>query len=207
MSEPNKESLELQHLQIGLEKLRLEVEALRDSTFWDRLVGRYLPLVTAILAVSGFWVGLIQYFNQQAETSKQRDEVVRQRSEELRREAAKPFWDSQLELYLQASEAASIVATSTDLEAVSRAEGQFWLLYWGPLAIVEDVGMEKKPVAEVERAMIRYGQYIRTNPTERCREKMQQLSLDLAHAMRQSVAPSFDLKPTELSGERTKSAD
>jgi hypothetical protein len=82
-------------------------------------------LLTAILAVAGFWVGLIQYFRQQAQTESQRTDAVHQRSEELRREAAKPFWDSQLQLYLRASEAAATIATSSDQEAVSRAEQQF----------------------------------------------------------------------------------
>jgi hypothetical protein len=200
----DKEALELQHLQVEVEKLRLEVEALRSSTFWDRIVGRYLPLVTAVLAVAGFWVGMIQFLRQQTDTESQRADAVQQRSEELRREAAKPFWDSQLQIYLRASEAAAIIATSSDQEAVSRAEGQFWVLYWGPLAIVEDVGTATRPVAEVEHAMVQFGRCIRTNPKERNREEMHRLSLDLAHAMRKSVGPSFDLKPTELAGARMK---
>src|SRR5262249_17261760 len=110
----DKEGLELQHLQVEVEKLSLEVAALRSSTFWYRTIGRYLPLLTAILAVAGFWVGLFQYFRQQTETERQRADAVQQRSEELRREAAKPFWDSQLQLYLRASEAAAIIATSSD---------------------------------------------------------------------------------------------
>src|SRR5262249_25483941 len=130
-------------------------------------------------------------------------EAEGKRAEELRREAARPFWDSQLQLYLRAAEAAATIATSLDAEAVKRAEAQFWTLYWGPLAIVEDVGTEPRPSAEVEAAMVRFGRYLGNNK-DRNRGEMQRLSLDLAHAMRHSVGPSFDLKPTTLSGERTK---
>ncbi|HZL89616.1 MAG TPA: hypothetical protein VFB96_14725 [Pirellulaceae bacterium] len=200
----DRDALEVQHLQVEVEKLRLEVEALRSSTLWDKIIGRYLPLLTAILAVAGFWFGVIQYYAHRTETERQRTSADLKRSEELRREAARPFWDSQLQLYLRASEAAATVATSSDAEAVSRAEAQFWNLYWGPLAIVEDVGTEKKVVAEVEAAMVTLGRYLREHPKDRDQAAMQRLSLDLAHAMRNGVGPSFDLKPTKLSGERTE---
>lgn len=204
MTGKDREALELQQLQVEVEKLRLEVEALRSSSFWDRTVGRYLPLITAVLAVAGFWVGLIQYSRQQAEADQERSSALDRRSEEFRREAAKPFWDSQLRLYLRASEAAGTIATSSDPDVVSRAETDFWVLYWGPLAIVEDVGMEKQPIAEVEAAMVQFGRYLATGPNDRSRERMQSLSLALAHAMRRSVPPSFDLQPTELAGERSE---
>jgi hypothetical protein len=199
-----REALELQQLQVQVQKLTLEVEALRSATFWDKVIGRYLPLLTAVLAVSGFWFGVIQYYGHRTETELQQAAAEGKRAEELRREAAKPFWDSQLQLYLRASEAAATVAVSSDPDAVSRVESQFWILYWGPLAIVEDVGTELRPTAEVEAAMVQVGSYLREHPKDRHRATLQQYSLDLAHAMRHSVGPSFNLKPTQLVGERTK---
>jgi hypothetical protein len=52
--------------------------------------------------------------------------------------------------------------------------------------------------------MVQFGNYIRTSPKERDQKEMRRLSLALAHAMRKSVGPSFDLKPTELAGARFK---
>src|SRR5262249_25131402 len=159
----DREALEFQQLQVQVQKLRLEVEALRATSVWDRVIGRYLPLLTAILAVAGFWFGGIQYYGRQTESDRQRAEAEGKRAEELRREAARPCWDWQVQIYLRGAEAAGTIATSLDAEAVKRAEAQFWTLYWGPLAIVEDVGTEPRPSAEVEAAMVRFGRYLGNN--------------------------------------------
>ena len=196
-SEGDRAGLELQHLQVQVEKLGLEVEGLRAQKFWDRTVGRYLPMLTALLAVAGFWVGLIQY-NQERIGSDQR------RTDELRRESARPFWDAQLKLYQRASEAAAVIATSKSADAVARAENDFWTLYWGPLAIVEDVGVEKQPVAEVEQAMVQFGRSLLDRGWNPSRTELQGRSLALAHAMRKPVSPAFHLEAAPLTGEKTR---
>lgn len=196
-SEDDRAGLELQHLQVQVEKLRLEVEGLRAQTFWDRTVGRYLPMVTALLAVAGFWVGLVQY-NQERIGSDQR------RTDELRRESARPFWDAQLKLYLRAAEAAAVIATSKNADAVARAENDFWTLYWGPLAVVEDVGVEKRTAAEVEQAMVEFGRSLLDRGRNPSRTELQRRSLDLAHAMRKTVSPAFHLEAPPSTGAKTR---
>jgi hypothetical protein len=183
----------------------LEVEALRSSRWWDRVVGRYLPLITALLAVVGFWFGVIQYYAQRGDSEKQLAEAQQGRADELRREAAKPFWEMQLKLYARASEAAATIATSDDEAARSRAESEFWLLYWGPLSCVEDVGIEKKPHPEVEAAMVQFGNYLKAHSREtRTKSELQPLSLALAHSMRHEIGPSFALQATPLLGGHAK---
>jgi hypothetical protein len=184
--------LELQRLRHEVQKLALEVETLRSTRLWDRLVGRYLPVVTSLLAIAGFWFGAIQYYVQKGNTDKQR-------VEELRREAAKPFWDMQLRLYVRASEAAAAIAVTNDARLRVRAEVDFWTLYWGPLASVEDVGLfsseEKKHPARVEAAMVAFGAHLRDHPQEsRKRKELERLSLELAHAIRDEIGPSFALE-------------
>jgi len=194
----DKPSLELQLLRTQVEKLALEVEALRSSRWWDRVVGRYLPIVTALLAVAGFWFGIIQYYTQKTDTEKQR-------IKELRREAAKPFWGTQLALYVRASEAAATIATSDDEAVRARAEAEFWVLYWGSLSCVEDVGLEERPNPKVEAAMVEFGMYLDEHPKgTRKQENLKPLALALAHAMRGEIGPSFSLRLTPLKGERPK---
>ena len=199
--------LELAHLTKEIEKLTIEVETLRSSSFWDRAIGRYLPIITAVLAVAGFWFGVIQYYSHQHETDVQRTQAERNRSDEMFREAAKPFWDSQIHLYLRASEAAAAIANSDQADIKKRAESEFWLLYWGPLATVEDVGLETKNKPEVEAAMVQFGAYLRSHrDNQRSQEEMQVLSLELAHAIRNSIPQAFRLQLTPLTDKRQANA-
>lgn len=210
---PTREQLEYEQLQQEVEKLRLEVLRLRRPGFWD-VLSRTLGLVTALGAIASVWYGIEHYnkqqalaeaqFRQQQQTRDQeRTAAENRRAEELRREAAKPFWDAQLKLYLKASEAAAVIARN-DEKTRPAAEEQFWILYYGPLAIVEDVSTKDKPPA-VARAMVEYGNYLRdTPPMERDRGRMQNYSFQLAHAMRDAAGPSFDLTPANLDPNRTK---
>lgn len=139
------------------------------------------------------------------EAEKQRKEAEDRRAEELWRDAARPFWEAQLKLYLRASEAAALIATpsadepKTVAESRVAAEREFWLLYWGPLAIVEDVGTKgRRP--EIVQAMVAFGDYLRRHPdpTKRDRKEMERLSLRLAHAMRDAAGPSFNLTSADV---------
>lgn len=55
-----------------LEKLELEVEGLRQKNVWDRRFGRWIPLVTVILAVAGFTSGIWQFWHLQGKAEDQR---------------------------------------------------------------------------------------------------------------------------------------
>ena len=190
-------SLDLRRLEKEVEKLTLEVEALRSSTYWERVVGRYLPLITAFLAVAGFWFGIIQFNAQKKDSELKQAEADSQRAEEFQREAARPFWDAQVKLYLRAAEAAATIATAEKDDDIKRAEADFWSLYWGPLAAVEDVGIEGRVKPEVEPAMVEFGQYLLQNSHAVDKKKrLHHLSLKLAHAFRNSFPTSFHLEAT-----------
>jgi hypothetical protein len=75
------------------------------------------------------------------------------------------------------------VATARDARETARAERDFWMLYWGPLAVVEDVGLEKKPAA-IEAAMVKFGAAMKERPPSTDRRDLERLSLALAHAIR-----------------------
>jgi hypothetical protein len=206
--------LEVEHLQRENEKLSLELDDLRGEGALTKRVKALLPLVTGLLAVAGFWFGIIQYIRAEDASRQQRqaaEEARRQQQEkadeafrsELTRETARPLWDRQLGLYLEAAEKAATIATTDDKGARKAAEARFWVLYWGPLAAVEDVGLGEQKQAEIEAAMVRFGRELDKKPEERKADEMKQMSLQLAQAIRKAIAPAFQVKAAELAGLRT----
>jgi len=205
--------LELEHLKCAVEKLMLETQALRFSTWWDRNIGRWLTVMTASAALVGVPIALSQFYFQRTQSERQlatayqhQESMDNKKMDQSMKDSAKPFLQSQFDLYRRTSEAVAIIATSSDPVAVKRAEDEFWLLYWGPLAIVEDAGMEtsvgnageKNSHASVESATVAFGNYIRATKEKRDPRTMEQLSLDVAHAMRFSVGPTFDMDMGKL---------
>jgi hypothetical protein len=91
----------------------------------------YAPLLTIIIAAIPVTVGLTQYY------------ITRQT------EFRKRFWEEQVSLYRDATDAAAEIAMSADLTAAVAARQRFWKLYWGKLSMIEH--------KEVERAMIAFG--------------------------------------------------
>ena len=92
-------------------------------------------------------------------------------------ERQKPFLELQMKHYFEATDVASKIANLDEKPQRQDAVTRFWQLYWGPLAVVED--------PEVESAMVNFGNALRQqNPPK---STLQHLSLDLAHACRNSL--------------------
>ena len=89
------------------------------------------PIITLIVAAIPVTVGLTQYY------------ITRQT------EFRKRFWEEQVALYREATDAAAEIAMSADLTSATDARKRFWKLYWGKLSMIEH--------KEVERAMITFG--------------------------------------------------
>lgn len=104
------------------------------------------------------------------------------------RESRRPFLDRQMSLYEEATKTAAILATSDDATELETAETRFWQLYWGELALVENGGLGVDG-GGVEAAMVRFGEALQEK--ERNRPLLQQRSLELAHACRDSLAESW----------------
>jgi hypothetical protein len=104
-------------------------------------------------------------------------------TETRRIEATKPFLERQLKLYTDATQAAAALATSDKPEELDAAGKRFWLLYWGELALVED--------EMVEASMVQLGHVLETGSAS---QQVQQRSLALAHACRDSLAESWGVK-------------
>jgi hypothetical protein len=135
-------------------------------------------IVPWILTLVTVVVGIYQYSDERAQANRQ------------------PFLQRQLELSFQASEAAARLATETNPAEWETARKAFWRLYWGPLGIVEDRG--------VEAAMVRLGQLVPRDdaiPPLPVTD-LQQPSLALAHAVRELVLASWDVSLPPLQGQQ-----
>ena len=103
-------------------------------------------------------------------------------------DARRPFLDLQLKLYQEATKTAAVLATSDEPAERRVAESRFWQLYWGELAMVENGGL-RAAKGGVETAMVRFG--LELSKRSQDRTTLQNLSLDLAHTCRDSLAQSW----------------
>lgn len=149
---------------------------------WHFDFDRTFKLLGLLGAIGSFvWGVLVWGDNRQRELRASQWE--QQRAAETRRvEATKPFLERQLRLYTEATQAAASIATSENPKKVAEATEQFWQLYWGELAMVEDRG--------VEGAMKQLGDALSASSD---RTELQQLSLRLARACRVSLDRSWGI--------------
>lgn len=105
--------------------------------------------------------------------------------------ARRPFLDLQLKLYQEATKTTSILASSADPNGLRSARARFWQLYWGELAMVENGGLHTEN-GGVEGAMARFGRQLLKDPQDQA--ALQELSLELAHVCRDSLAESWGVR-------------
>jgi hypothetical protein len=134
---------------------------------------QWVKALSMLGAVVAFAWGVVQFVaGQQAQM------------ETRRIEATKPFLERQLKLYTEATQAAATLATSKSPQDLDAALKKFWSLYWGELALVED--------KRVEAAMVQFGRALGSGGTGT--QQLQQASLALAHACRDSLAESWGVR-------------
>ena len=143
-------------------------------------------LVTALIGFGTIGAGIWQF-----------REDSKRRADNAQFEARKPFLVKQMELCFQASEAASTLASSTNPEDWQRAKETFWVLYWGPLSIVETpLSGERRPVEEQMVVFGRELERLQDNPTLPVKS-LEQRSLKLAHKCRDLIFDSWEIKRTD----------
>ncbi len=175
---------QLQKLELEIKKLKYDVESLGSKSYQLEKVIKFIPLITIIIAVAGFWLTVHQYNTQQAATA---EKLASDREQAL----LKPVWEKRLELYFTASETAATIALSNDKTERDKAEAKFMQLYAGPLVIVED--------ADVEGAMINFHSCL-TGKDACDQPELQRRSLTLASKARDSIGKSFNVKLGDLKG-------
>jgi hypothetical protein len=131
--------------------------------------------ITSILAVGALVAGFIQFGTTNAFSIRE------------------PFLKKQTELCVSAAEHAARLASSRDMDTWKKSREEFWMLYWGPLAIVEDVESQTKN--RVEAAMVVYGRELqKVDPTSPLLpvNALQQPALDVAHACRDLLSSKWN---------------
>ena len=136
-----------------------------------------VPSVVALIAVL---VGIWQYRSSKRE------------------EFRKRFWEEQYALYSKALNVAATIAGADNFDSVQSAREEFWRLYWGSLALIED--------PQVESAMVNFGKKLgefeklgRLPNAPACGDSPTELRVaayDLAHSMRECLAITW--QPVDL---------
>jgi len=182
---------QLQKLQLEIKRLKFDVENLGSPPSQAEKFMRFLPLVTVLIAVAGFWFTVYQYNRQQAAAAKQQSEAADKLATQRKQDLLKPFLDKRLELYFAASEAAATMALSKDKDARDKAEAKLLQLYAGTLIIVED--------QQVEGAMLNIYKCI--TGQDQCDDaEKQRRSQALASRARDSIGQSYNVELEQLKG-------
>jgi hypothetical protein len=193
-------SLETRKLELEVERLKLEVASTAKLQRFE-LTLKWLPTLQILVTVLGFAFTIWQYRAEQARNrtataeqavkqSAERAEQARREKELSQREFMKPLLEKQQQLYFDAASAAATVASpaSNALER-RQAEARFWVLYWGPLVMVE--------TTEVSGAMKNFGKCLRGE--EKCSAyELQSRSLSLASTLEAAMLKTWNAKPDEF---------
>lgn len=153
-------------------------------------------LVSAVIGAGTIGVGIWQFHE---------DSVLR--STNVQFEARKPFLVKQMELCFQASEAAATLASSTDPKNWGIAKEKFWVLYWGPLSVVEQpLTGDRGPV---EEQMVVFGRVLKPlqDSPKLPLSSLEKLSLSLAHQCRELIFDSWKIESKSDGKERAEKSE
>jgi hypothetical protein len=123
----------------------------------------------------------------EAEAKKYQDQRADE-AEKRQAEAAKPFLELRQKLYLEAVQAAGVLANPEDHteDEIKKARTRFRQLYVSELSLVEGIGVEQGMVALAKAA----------EPKLMTLDDKQKAAYRLAHALRDSLVKSWNLKET-----------
>jgi hypothetical protein len=161
-------ALQLEQLQLGNEKLRQELASLRSRRPWYGALAQMVPMITVLLAMAGFFWGMLQYRWEQGKNR-----------ETAEREFMKPWLESQRDIYSQALAAAATIPNTEDEKTRKQATEEFWRLYEGKMVLVE--------TTKVSDAMMAFGNCL-TVRNSCSKQDMNNLCLSLGTAMADSMA-------------------
>ncbi len=158
-------------------------------------------LSIAVIPAFGAMFGVFQYLDGKNRAIVVNFEKLEQDTKaqlrDIRWEAQKPFLRRQMELCFEASAVASTLATSNDQKVWTETKSRFYQLYWGELAIVEDIKVETQMV-KFERLMQEQ------NPSNLPAKQLAARALQISHACRALISASWEIPLEELT---TKGAE
>jgi len=59
--DPEMTAIQLERLRFEIEKLKVEIQSLASGNRWENRVTRYIPVITVLIAVFSFWLGIYQF--------------------------------------------------------------------------------------------------------------------------------------------------
>jgi hypothetical protein len=103
-----------------------------------------------------------------------------------------PFLEKQLDLCLEATNVAAVLATTTNKAESEKKQARFWELFWGPLAVVENDA--------VSAAMMVFGaqldELVRANAPLPF-DSLQEQSIELAEEVRKLILVAWSITSLE----------
>ena len=180
--------LSARKLELEIEKLTLDVATLRRVRRFE-LILRLMPSLTIMVTVLGFAFSIWQYSSEQRLAREAAERQAIREAEASQREFMKPLLDQQQSLYFQASTAAATIASSTDPVQRRLAVDKFWMLFWGPLVMVENT--------DVSGAMKSFSRCL--DGQDKCNAgEIQNRSLTLASTLESSILKTWNTKPDDF---------
>jgi len=135
---------------------------------------RTIDAILKFATLLAIFAGVIQYI------INRKDQL---RTQEI--EAKKPFLEKRLEFYIEATRATATIATSKNPDDIAGAKEKFWILYWGPMLVLED--------PKVHKSMNNYA--VCMEDPSKCKVPLRELSRELALAASISVGNQWNLVP------------
>jgi len=178
--EKSMKSFQLEELRLRNEKLKIELDELRKGKPWYQIPIQFVPLATALVAIAGFWWGLVRYRVDQRQAQAEQNERSRREQVAREREFMKPWLENQRDIYRKALSAAGIVANTENAETRRKAAEEFWSLYHGEMILVE--------TQSVSTAMVNFGNCLNGSKIQCLKPKLDDLAHKLGTAMSESMA-------------------
>jgi hypothetical protein len=193
--EQERQAAQLKQVQLQNEKLALDLADLKNGKPWYHLPAQLVPLVTALIAIAGFWLGLMRYQDEQQKNRFEQERQSLREEENRQRDFMKPWLDNQRDIYQQALTAAATIANTDKPETRREATEDFWRLYQGKMILVE--------TKTVSDAMVQFG--ICLDGSVACnRSEMNDRCRILATAMADSMAATAKMTFKEFADNQFK---
>src|SRR5262245_61293953 len=104
----------------------------------DRWKTVLVPTILAFFTIAGFFFGVYQFYEQQRLQADALQREVKRENDTRERELTKRLWEKRLEIYDEATSAASKLATTTDQKEKAKKFYSFLEIYNGKLPLVWD---------------------------------------------------------------------
>jgi hypothetical protein len=106
--------------------------------------------------------------------------------------AKQGFLSKRLDFYIEASSCAGVIAGSDNETEVAAARDRFWVLFWGPMSVIED--------PEVETAMVNFSEALKKHD----RDSLKASAYQLAHTCRDSLKRDWQISDSHTVATSTR---